>query len=347
MRNKDRPDGGRIAERLREFGRYVAAETPIYGRLCTEIADEQVVHRILAEAPHDQPAANLLFAAVQYLVLEDPSTPLADHYPSVGTPSAPEGDLGATFLSFCRDHEADLASLVATRTVQTNEVRRCVGLLPALVAAAAQVDAPLGLIEIGASAGLTLAFDRYRYEYGSTAVGPADARVVLTTEVRTTLPALDPFPEVQWRLGVDVDPIDLTDADAVRWLRALLWPEQIDRVARFEAAAAVVSADPPEIVPGDGTELLHALLGRMPSHLSPVVVHTFVLNQIDAAGRTRIERTLMTAGRDRPVLRIGIDFDEGQQSAPVIRLHRYDHAGHAERILGVMHHHGEWLEWTA
>jgi hypothetical protein len=45
--------------------------------------------------------------------------------------------------------------------VQQNEVRRCTLLLPAFALAAGTVRSPLALVEVGASAGLNLLFDRY------------------------------------------------------------------------------------------------------------------------------------------------------------------------------------------
>ena len=63
-----------------------------------------------------------------------------------------------------------LAAVMRSHHTQTNEVGRCAVILPALPAA------PIALIEVGASAGLCLLFDKYQYDYGTSLVGWATFR---------------------------------------------------------------------------------------------------------------------------------------------------------------------------
>ena len=95
----------------------------------------------LAALPPPKRQPNLLFAAARYLL------------------DAPPGLVALRAL--IRQHEAELTEVMLTRRTQTNEPARCATLLPALAA----LPEPLALIEVGASAGLTLLFDRYSYDY--------------------------------------------------------------------------------------------------------------------------------------------------------------------------------------
>jgi hypothetical protein len=66
------------------------------------------------------------------------------------------------------------------------------------------------------------------------------------------------MPEVVARVGVDLDPVDVTDADDARWLRACLCPDQPERDARLEAEMALAATGPPLLLQGDAVELLPA-----------------------------------------------------------------------------------------
>jgi hypothetical protein len=44
---------------------------------------------------------------------------------------------------------------------------------------------------------------------------------------------------------VSPDPVDVTDADDARWLRACLWPDQPEQLARLEAEMALAATAPP------------------------------------------------------------------------------------------------------
>lgn len=145
---------------------------------------------------------------------------------------------------------------IRARVTQTNEAGRCAVLLPVL----ATLPQPLALLEVGASAGLCLYPDRYGYRYG------------------------DP-PEVVWRAGLDLNPLDVTDPADVGWLDALIWPEHAHRRARLRAAAAVAASDPPLLVRGDLVDDLPALAARAPVEATLVVFHTSVLYQVSPARR--------------------------------------------------------------
>jgi hypothetical protein len=163
-----------------------------------------------------------------------------------------------------------LEEQLLVRVTQTNEAGRCAVLLPVLSA----LPQPLALLEVGASAGLCLYPDRYGYRYGDRSVG-AGPPVLDCDATGMTPPAR--VPEVVWRAGLDLYPLDVTDPDDVAWLDALIWPEHEHRRARLRAAAAVAAADRPLLVRGDLVDDLPALAARSPAGATLVVFHSSVL----------------------------------------------------------------------
>jgi hypothetical protein len=178
----------------------------------------------------------------------------------------------------------DVRATILARSTQTNEAGRCAVLLPFLVG----LPQPLALLEVGSSAGLCLLPDRYSYRYGDgTTLDPGDgpAEVVLPCAVGSGLGAPSRLPDVVWRAGIDLAPVDVTDDDACAWLETLVWPEHDERRARLRAALAIARRDPPRIVPGDLLEVLPALAAEAPSDATLVVFHSAVLAYLDTAAR--------------------------------------------------------------
>jgi len=120
----------------------------------------------LAAHARSTPESSFLLTAAHYLLLGGEEEAVAAFYPSVAGEARGEGDPYPLFRDFCLEHAEELRTLISTRRVQQNEVRRCAQLLPAFGLVAERVGSPLALVEVGASAGLNLLFDRYSYDYG-------------------------------------------------------------------------------------------------------------------------------------------------------------------------------------
>ncbi len=252
--------------------------SPLYERLAQDIVSEpDVLALLLPAAPNDR-LPHLLFAAVQYLMIGAGD----DMLETLGDRSTDH------FVAWCRAHADELVRLIATRVVQTNEVGRCAGIMPCLAAVAEASGQPIALLEVGTSGGLNLGFDRFRYVYGDGCeVGAEDAAVVLRPTVEGAAPQHLAIPEVVWRRGLDRSPIDITDDDAVRWLRACIWPEQRQRAELLAKAVASARTSPPTIVRGDAVDALPGLVAAAPADTALCIVHSAVLTYLPDQVRFR------------------------------------------------------------
>ncbi|WFE34385.1 DUF2332 domain-containing protein [Micromonospora sp. WMMD975] len=242
--------------------------SPAYHRLSVAVARDPELLALLDTLPAAKRQPNLLFGVVRLRggPVDDP----------------------AAFRAHVVAHWPDVAAQMRVRATQTNEAGRCAALLPALAA----LPQPLALLEVGASAGLCLYPDRYAYRYGDRRVG--DGEPVLDCALSGAAPP-DRRPEVVWRAGLDVHPLDVTDPADLAWLDALIWPEHTHRRDRLRAAAAVAAADPPLLVRGDLVDDLPALAARAPAGATLVVFHSSVLYQVPVERRaafTELVRTL-------------------------------------------------------
>ena len=148
------------------------------------------------------------------------------------------------------EHWPEIEDAARTHRTQTNEVGRCIPLLIGLDHLARSIAGPIALIELGAAAGLCLGVDRYscRFDDGPT-LGSGEPLLTTTTTGDGTAPT--GLPDIVWRRGVDLAPLDVTDPDDASWLEALLPPDRPERRARLRAAIETVRNDPPSVVEGD------------------------------------------------------------------------------------------------
>lgn len=257
-----------IARRYRRFAEHEAhGHSPLYECFAAGVAEDASILAFLADLPEAKQQPNLLLAALRFVA---------------GTPAG-WPDFAARFHA----HRGDIATEMMRRRTQTNEPARCAVLLPVL----SRLPGPLALIEVGASAGLCLLPDRYGYSYGDVAFGP-EPRFVC----RATI-APDGPPAVAWRAGLDLNPLDVRNADEMAWLEALVWPDQPHRLSRLRAAVAVAQADPPPVEKGDLLTDLPALAANVPRDATLVVFHTAVLAYVtDPQARAGFARTVRELG---------------------------------------------------
>ena len=219
-------------ERVLTWEETISRDSELYSRLAHCVADDDRILDLISVVPPGQLEMNMLLAAVQYLLLLDRDAPLARWYPSLGGERT-DARLEATFSGFVVERQDEIAELITTRRVQTNEVARCVFLLPAYNLVQRLGGAPLAIIEVGTSAGLNQNVDRYGYSYQSEAevrTLNADSPVRLATDCGESVPeTADGVPRIASRVGLDLHPIDVTDTEQARWLQSLVWPDQVPK----------------------------------------------------------------------------------------------------------------------
>ena len=320
----------------------LADSSPLYQKLAYRVAEDADMLALAAHAQSHQLPMNLLFGAVHYLLLRGSDDPLKNFFPDLARKPNTQDDPYPIFRAFCLEHADELTALIATRRVQTNEVARCALFLPAFEWIARRLNyKPFALLEVGASAGLNLNWDRYAYAYGGGALyGDADATIVLPCEMRgARRPQLAPtFPRVHSRAGMDLDPNDVFDDDAMLWLRALVWPEQLERAERLRRAILLARTFPPHVRRGDARTEVAPWARTIPLEVPIVLFHSFVLNQVDADAREQYYAQLRALDAEREWFDVAIEPQEWPARLVVTTRA-------AQTTLAICDHHGRWLEW--
>jgi hypothetical protein len=310
-----------VARDFQLFARREArGRSAAYESLAESAAGDAEVTGFVASLPADRRQPNLLFAAARYLTGETPGL----------------GQL----RELATRSRAELEEVMRTRRVQTNEPARCAVLLPAL----SQLPQPLALIEVGASAGLTLLFDRYSYDYAGHRVAGRDPHApVLYCQPRGPVPLPSRVPAITWRAGLDLNPLDVASDDDVRWLSCLVWPGEGDRGERLAAAVATARRDPPVVHRGDLLTDLPALAALAPADATLVVFHSAVLAYVAPGDRQQfapIVRGLRAVwlANEAPGVVPGLPIPP-YQGAPFVL------ARDGSTPLALADGHGTWLQW--
>ncbi|HEY2071304.1 MAG TPA: DUF2332 domain-containing protein [Rhizomicrobium sp.] len=327
------------------------SNAPLYVQIIRGVSKDDALKEMASHVKPGQPPANMLLASVHYLLLRGADHPLRALYPNLnGGHSRPEEDAFPLFQDFVAQHRTELEPLIASGVTNTNEVARCSSLHAGFRAVAQDAGEPLHLIEIGPSAGLNTIWDRYavRYTHGGKThtVGPTDAPLTLDCELRGDhLPPFGPTPKVASRVGLELNPVDLTDPHWRDWLRALVWPDQVARFARLEKAIGIYLQHKTEIRAGSALDLLPDALARLPEDQPVCVYHTYVTYQFSEAMREALDAILTMAGLRRPIWRLSAEGSLARIGEAPLALSRYHDGTKETRPLALCHPHGAWLEW--
>ncbi len=329
---------------------------PLYRQLCPTVAADPRLLRIAAERRAGQQPTNLLFAAVQYLLFEEPEEELARWYVSIdGVEARPPETAGPPFTAFCLRRRDALVELLRTKLVQTNVVKRAAALRLGLAHVARRTDGPITLIEIGASAGVLLAVDRYRYRLAGRIWGRPDSPIEIATDWRATpdtLPDLDRLSTIAERFGIDLSPMDPRDPAGRRWLRALVWPGNDAEWMLLERALDLVVDDPPRVIAGDAIEILPRLPSADLASGGPLVVfHAATRAHLPIDRREAFDQAIRELGRDRPLFWLSLEgtreplAELGGASVPLHQLQLVEVERGREQTserLAIFEPHAEW-----
>ena len=325
--------------------------SPLYRCLSPTVAAHDPLLELAACGRPGQYPTFLFFGAVHHLLLGGAEHPLARFYPSIaGARALPPAHAGAALVAFCREFEAELAETISSRLVQTSQVQRALGLRLGLSMIARDVPGPVHLIEVGASAGLNLRFRSYGYQVGCRQFGDPAAAVQLAADRygAEPLPDLDLVPPVASVLGVDLNPLDVLDPDARRWLEALVWPENHRQRALLSAALADAAADPPPVRAGDAIDLLPGIGRELPAGEPRVVFHSATRMHVPADRLDAFDAAIAQLGDGGPLWWLSIEESPDPDPRPsparlgaALLLRR---PGGATETLAVVDGHLRWIE---
>jgi hypothetical protein len=298
----------------RRFGAVDAAGTsPLYERVAIALSESDKAMRAIEAVPARKRHPALILAALHDLALAGRAPELAAAY------AAGDGDAAAdaAIATLLRLSDAIIAT-AARRQVRSDETGRCAVLYPAIAEAARRAGAnAIGLIDVSCGAGFNLTADRVGITCSNgQALGDGSSPVQLLCSVVGDRPIpVRAMPRVGARVGIDLDPLDVINADDARWLRACVWPDRPARAARLEAEIALASADPPVLLRGDAIKVLPDAIARVPTGALPVVITTWALSRFSLENRQRFLHRLDEAAAGRAVAWVSL---EGVGVAPAI-----------------------------
>lgn len=340
--------------------------SPLYADLLARAADDIEAGGPLADLldgwqgrPTPDALPLRVMGGVHRLVLDGAAPALAAHYPSAGgTPR--DAATWHAFRAVVAEQTAALRPALA-RQVQTNEVRRSAALLGGFLTVAARTGLPLRLREIGASAGLNLLWDRYRYELTAGAApappaddapvayvwGAADAALTVRAAWHGDATVLAGRAAVASRAGCDLAPIDVADPAQARTLESFVWADQLARLRQLRAAIAAARREPPALTRAAAADWLARELAALPRGAATVVCHSIMWWYLSDAERARVTALLAAAGaRATSAAPLAwLRFDLLGAATPEVRLTLWP--GGDEILLACADAHGRWVEWKA
>jgi hypothetical protein len=341
----------------RRFGEVEAGEgSPLYRHVAVALSESYEALRAIESAPARRRHPALILATLHDLALAGRAPALAAAYAAADGAAAAR----AAIDTLVRMTDA-VVTIAVHRQARTNETGRGAVSYPAIAEAARRVEATaVGLIDVGSSAGLNLIVDRVgiTYSNGQTLGDPSSPVQQSSTIVGDRPIPTRSMPEVVARVGIDLDPIDVTDPDDARWLRACVAPDQPERMARLEAEMALAAAAPPLLLQEDVVEVLPAAVARVPADALPVVTTTWTLADLPLEGRLRFLHRLDEAAGARAVAWVSVEGvgvapaiptlgDRRASGHSILGLAIFEHSALRAEAIGRCWSQGRWLAWLA
>lgn len=322
--------------------------SPIYEFLSLKVSQDIELLNLASQSQPSQPAPNLFLAAVHFLLLNNPYETLAKFYPSLGGRFDNPEQAYAEFKKFSQKYKVEILNLIQSKLVQTNEVQRCALLLPAISFISGELNNPsLALIDVGASGGLNFLLDQVKVIYSDgTQVGPDNSTLQLQCLSKgNPLPVFNSV-RINRRIGIDLNTVNLKDPNEKMWNLSLLWPDQLDRIQRFNQAIKDLEKIKIEFHCGNGNSLLGPIIESIHAHETICVMHSFTLNQFTKEDRELFDKQLKKQSESRDIWRISLEWIGTSNPELIVSQYKTGNVV-MNKKLADCHGHGEWIQWQS
>ena len=257
-------------------------------------------------------------------------------------------EVDAIVLAVTRDHDARLLGWFDSPP-QTNEAGRSASFMAGLLWLSGELGPRFELNELGASAGINTMMERYHYDLGGVKAGPPDSPMQIRPEWRGPLPH-DHQVEITAIRGCDQAPIELSNPDAALRVKSYVWPENLARLKRMDAAIALATELSPDVEQADAADWVdQRLAAPQDAGVTRVIHHSIVWQYIPADRREHIAAAIAAAGMratdELPLAWMMLETNR-DTFRHELRIRHWSGAGDSGwQLLGQAQAHGAWVEW--
>jgi hypothetical protein len=289
----------RIAAHFREQAAFCSAYgSPFTGALCERFADDIEAGGVVAALlsgwtsnPRADAVALRLCGALHAAALSRRDMELASLYPPGAWSMEAIWPTARAFLA----REQEWVQGFLQYPPQTNETRRSIVLLAGFLAFAETWGGPIDMLEVGASAGLNLNWDKFSYKTSSWSWGP-EGEVLIDTDWQAPAPPVSATPRIRNRAACDLNPLDIRDAKQALRLKSYVWADQAERLARFDGALKLALAHNVVVERADAAEWLARKLAARAQDAATIVYHSVFLQYPPRETREAIVAAIRNAG---------------------------------------------------
>lgn len=323
--------------------------SPFYAELLNQLAEIFVQNRasLIGKTfatwrgnPKGDAVALRLLGALHYLVITQADNDLQAIFPPL---QSLVGDSRAdALLRSIERHQVFIVDYLSSPP-QTNEVGRSSVLLGGFLEIAKRFGPELDIFEIGASAGLNMAFDQYFYQTDSWQWGNPDSSVSITPSWIGNAPSLGSI-KIKTRAACDLSPIDIVGQR--NRLLSYVWPDQAERMQRTIGALDYAAKRSLKIDVSEASEWLLKHSNDAATPRPRVFFHSIIWqyfsDQQKESFQANIDKLGGQASYSSPLIWMRL---EPAISKPHAELRITVWPDKAEQHLADSGFHGEWVRW--
>lgn len=321
----------------------------LYANLCLEISQDEDLLRLASKCRERQPIPNLFLGAIHYLLLINQDEELCAYYPSISKKES-TGIPIALVKEFCERRSYEITKIIQTKIVQTNAINRAAYLMP-IISSQFKSTNPVNIVDIGTSSGLTMNADLYEYDYGDGHRYGKSSVKINSRFLGDKWPDFEGIVHVSRKIGIDQHPLDLTLEDNAIWLKALIWPDNLARFERLEAAIDLATTSHIELIQASNSQDFRRVIDQISQQEELLIYHTHVLYQFTQSERKTFRAMINNIGTERNFTYLAVEgslvFDRqdyGQEGIK-IELTTFQDGAKTTQIIGETDGHANWIRW--